>query len=168
MAANEWSCFSCCFVFDFSRWHKHFSPLILFVYSSFLIFSIFFIIVYKLALFFLTSQPKVTRPLAALRWGLQALPAPPFCLVSQQPPQLRREARSFPSLGGPRKTSRQTLEPVPAALTPSPEQSSPGTFPTTCGSLSTPDASGFHSKLGGGHWALPAVIDLLWNWTPPC
>lgn len=100
MAANEWSCFSCCFVFDFSRWHKLFSPLILFEYSSFLIFIIFFIIVYKLALFFFNISTKGHKATGSVevRFASAASPTllpglPAASAASQRSPELPQPGR---------------------------------------------------------------------------
>lgn len=106
---------------------RFFPFLILFV--LFLFFNFFLVIVYNLALFFQTSQPKVTRPLATLGWRPKECT---FSLVSDCLSALWRhlvasllrywldlELEVYQILGGPlgRLSKANTRPPSSAALT---------------------------------------------------
>ena len=115
------------FMLSFSQWQKIFS-----LFDSIcviFIFQFFLVIVSNLALFFQTSQPKVTRPLATLGWRPKECT---FSLVSDCLSALRRhlvasllrywldlELEVYQILGGPlgRLSKANTRPPSSAALT---------------------------------------------------
>ena len=153
MVSNEWGYFLAVFMISFSQWQKIFS-----LFDSIcviFIFQFFLVIVYNLALFFQTSQPKVTRPLATLGWRPKECT---FSLVSDCLSALRRhlvasllrywldlELEVYQILGGPlgRLSKANTRPPLLCSPDLLPEQSSLRACPTTLGNLSAQDTSIF-------------------------